>query len=119
MGYSSGLLKFRITVLNRKEAVVGKFGLDSADIGWEETACLWADVSWSKGKGALNVGAIDAYAVKMVRTRWTCHITERSRVKYDGKVYKILPDSFHANKQENTVQFLMQSLVNENKADNE
>ena len=35
MAYTSGLLKHRVTILNRKEAVQGKFGLDSAGIEFE------------------------------------------------------------------------------------
>lgn len=113
MGYSSGFIKDRVTILNRKEAVQGKFGLDSAGIEWENVGCVHANVDWQKGKTAMNAGALDAYGVKIVRMRWNNIITERSRIQYDGKTYQILPETFNANRQENTIQFLCQQIVND------
>ena len=113
MSYSSGFLKDRITILNRKEAVQGKFGLDSAGIEWENVGCVWANVDWQKGKTAMNAGSLDAYAVKIVRMRWTNVFNERSRVKYEDKTYQIIPETWNANHRENTLQFLMQLIVND------
>lgn len=113
MSYSTGLLKDRITVLNRKAAKDGRFGLDSDGIEWEAVGCVWASVDWAKGKTALNAGAIDAYAVVLVRTRWTCDLTMRSRIEYDGTTYQILPETFHANRRENTIQFNAQAIIND------
>lgn len=115
MGYSGGFLRDVITVLNRKEAKVGKYGLDSAGVEWEEVGCLHANVDYAKGKSAMNAGALDVYAVKIVRMRYnaTSVITERSRIKYQGKVYQIIPETFNANHYENTLQFLMQLVVND------
>lgn len=111
MAYSSGLLKKRIAVLNRKAAVAGDFGLDSAGVEWVETVCLWAAVDWSKGVRSLREGAIDSYGVIMVRTRWSDQISMRSRIVWEGQTYQILPETFHADKQENTIQFLAQAIV--------
>ena len=61
----------------------------------------------------MNAGALDAYAVKIVRMRWTNVFNERSRIKYQGKVYQIIPETFNANHYENTLQFLMQLIVND------
>ena len=113
MGYSSGFLKDRVTILNRKEAVQGKFGLDSAGIEWENVGCVHANVDWQKGKTAMNAGALDAYGVKIVRMRWNNIITERSRIQYEGRTYQILPETFNANRQENTIQFLCQQIIND------
>ena len=113
MPYSSGFLKDRVTILNRKEAVQGKFGLDSAGIEWENVGCVHANVDWQKGKTAMNAGALDAYGVKIVRMRWNNIITERSRIQYDGRTYQILPETFNANRQENTIQFLCQQIIND------
>jgi head-tail adaptor len=113
MGYSGGFLRDVITVLNRKEAKAGKYGLDSAGIEWEEVACLHANVDWAKGKSAMNAGALDAYAVKMVRMRWTNQITDRSRIKFGDKVYQIIPETFNACWRDNTLQFHMQLIVND------
>ena len=113
MGYSSGFLKDRVTILNRKEAQQGKFGLDSAGIEWENVGCVHANVDWQKGKTAMNAGALDAYGVKIVRMRWNNIITERSRIQYEGRTYQILPETFNANRQENTIQFLCQQIIND------
>ena len=113
MAYTSGLLKERVTILNRKEAQQGKFGLDSAGIGWENAGEVWASVDWQKGKTAMNAGALDAYGVKIVRMRWNSIITERSRIQWHGKTYQILPETFNADRQGNTIQFLCQQIVND------
>ena len=114
MGYSGGFLKHMIVPLNRKEAKAGKYGIDSAGVEWEEVGCLHANVDYQRGKSAMNAGALDAYAVKIVRMRWTNCFSERSRIKYDDKVYQIVPETWQANKHENTLQFLMQLIVNDN-----
>ncbi len=113
MPYTAGFLKDLVTVLNRKEAVQGKFGLDSAGIEWENMGCVHANVDWQKGKSGMTAGALDAYGVKIVRMRWNNIITERSRIQFDGKTYQILPETFNACRQENTIQFLCQQIVND------
>jgi head-tail adaptor len=113
MAFSSGFLKHRILVQNRKAATMGKHGLDSAGIEWEDTCCLWASVDWQKGKAGMHEGALDSYGVVLVRTRWTNQVTERSRISYEGRTYQILPETFHADRQENTVQFIAQQIINE------
>ena len=111
MSYSSGLLRYRVTILNRKEAVQGKFGLDSAGIEFEPAGTVWASVDWAKGKQALNAGALDVYGTVMVRIRWNSKITERSRIRHNGKTYQIIGETFHADYQANTIQFLAQLVV--------
>jgi head-tail adaptor len=113
MGYSAGFLHDIIIPLNRKEAKVGKYGIDSAGIEWEEVGCIHANVDYQKGKSAMNAGALDAYAVKIVRMRWTNVFNERSRVKYQDKTYQIIPETFNANRHTDTLQFLMQLIVND------
>lgn len=105
MAYQSGLRNKRITVLNRQEQTVGMFGIDSAGIEWTEGPAIWANVEWSRGKAAMNVGALDAYCVVMVRMLYTNTINMRSRIRYEGQVYQILPDTFHADFETNTIQF--------------
>lgn len=112
MGYSTGLFRNRVTVLNRKEAERGKFGLDSAGIEFETAGVVWGDVTWAKGKQAMNAGALDVYGVIMVRMRWNTIVTDRSRIVYQGKTYQILGDTFHAQRQDNEIQFHAQLLVN-------
>lgn len=116
MAYQSGFLEHKITPLNRKAATVGKFGVDSAGVQWEEGPKLPANVGYQRGKSAMSAGALDAYAIKIVRMNWTDLLNERSRVKFDGKVYQIMPETFNANYRENQLQFLMQLIVNDKSA---
>ena len=113
MSYSSGFLNKMIQVLSRKEAKDGKFGIDGNGIEWEEGPCLHANVDFQRGKSAMSAGALDAYAVKIVRMRWTNQINDRCRIKYNDQVFQIIPETFHADKPDNTLQFHMQLIVNE------
>ena len=113
MAYSAGFLHDMIQVLNRKEAKTGKFGIDGGGVEWEEGPCLHANVDYARGKSAMNAGSLDAYAVKIVRMRWTNVFNERSRVKYLDKTYQIIPETWNANHSENTLKFLMQLVVND------
>ena len=113
MSYSAGFLHEIIIPLNRKAAAVGKYGVDSGGIQWEEGPCLHANVDYQRGKSAMNAGSLDVYAVKIVRMRWTNVFNERSRIKYQGKVYQIIPETFNGHYRENTLQFLMQLVVND------
>ena len=113
MAYSTGILRDRVTILNRKEAQQGKFGLDSSGVEFETAGTVWAEIPWAKGKQAMNVGALDVYGVIMVRMRWNSIVNDRSRIMYDGKTYQILGDTFHAQRQDNTIQFHAQLVVKE------
>lgn len=114
MPYSSGFLKDRVTILNRKKAVQGRMGLDSAGIEWEIVACgIHANVDWQRGKSGMTAGALDAYAVKIIRMRWNNIVTERSRIQWHDKTYQILPETFNADHQGNTIQFICQQIVND------
>lgn len=113
MGYSSGMMYMRIQILNRAVAKSSVAGIDGNGVEWVEGDLLHAEVTNAKGVSAMNAGALDAYAVKMVRTRWSNKLTMRSRIKYDGQVYQIIPETFHPNYHENTLQFHMQLVVNE------
>ena len=117
MSYQAGFREQIITPLNRKAATVGKYGVDSAGVTWEEGTTMRAFVDYQRGKSAMNAGALDAYAVKIVRMNFTSAINERSRIKYDGKIYQIMPETFNGNYRQNTLQFLMQ-LVNEKEQQN-
>ena len=113
MAYTTGILKDRVTILNRREAQQGKFGLDSAGIEFETAGTVWAEVTWAKGKQALNAGALDVYGVKMIRMRWNTIVNERSRIVWKGKTYQIVGETFNADRQGNTIQFLAQQIVND------
>jgi SPP1 family predicted phage head-tail adaptor len=111
MAYSTGFLKHRVQILNRTAAQVGKFGLDGSGIEFELTGVVWASVDWVKGKQPMVAGALDVYGVILVRMRYNTLVNERSRIVYDGRTYQILGDYFHADRQENTIQFHAQQVV--------
>jgi SPP1 family predicted phage head-tail adaptor len=113
MAYSTGILRNRVTILNRTEAQQGKFGLDSSGVEFETAGTVWAEVTWVRGKQAMNVGALDVYGVIMVRMRYNTIVNDRSRIMYEGKTYQILGDTFHAQRQDNTIQFHAQLIVKE------
>ena len=112
MSYQAGFRYEIIIPMNRKAATVGKYGVDSGGIKWEEGTPLHANVDYQRGKSAMNAGALDSYAVKIVRMNWTDKLNERSRVKYQGNVYQILPETFHEDFHEDTLQFNMQLIIN-------
>ena len=113
MGYSAGFSHAAIQLRGRTGAKTSKFGLDGGGIEWEEGPCLHANVDYARGKSAMNAGALDAYAVKIVRMRYNTVVTDRCRIKYDGRVFQILPETFHPNRLDDTLQFHMQLIVND------
>lgn len=113
MAYSTDILRDLVQVLNRTEAQVGKFGIDSSGIDFEPAGTVWAEVTWAKGKQAMNAGALDVYGVIMVRMRYNTIVSERSRIVYNGRTYQVLGDTFHASYQDNTIQFHAQQIVND------
>ena len=114
MAYSTGLLKHRVTILNRTTAQQGRFGLDSAGVEVESAGTVWASVDWTRGKGAMNAGALDVYGVVIIRMRWNTIVNERSRILYEGKTYQIIGETFHADRQDNAIQFQAQQIINDN-----
>lgn len=104
MAYSSGILKNRVTILNKK--VSTEFG---ATTEYEPAACVWADVTWSKGTKSLREGALDAYDTVMVRMRWNNIVTRESRLQFDGDTYQI--QSLHRDHQDNTIQITATEII--------
>lgn len=106
MGYSSGILLDRITVLNRVGSSIDEYGAREGE--FEESATIWASVQWAKGMKAMREGALDAYDTVMIRCRYTDKLTRSSRILHEGNTYVIL--SFHADKRGNTIQLTAQEL---------
>lgn len=113
MAYTTGFMNKNITVYNRTEAASSKWGKDGAGITWKREGVFWAGVDWAKGKQAMNVGALDAYACILVRMRYTDKVNMRSRIVWDNVTYQIIPETFHPDYQENTIQFNAQAIVGE------
>ena len=104
MAYTSGLLKYSVTILNKQVAT--GFGETTS---YQPAATVWADVTWNKGVKALREGALDAYDTVMIRMRWNNIVTRDSRLQCDGVTYQI--QSFHADRQDNTIQITATEIV--------
>ena len=106
MAYSTGFMKHRIKVLNKKDPSQVKFGERTR---FEEAVCLWADVTWKKGQKALNEGALDNVDTILIRTRYTNQISRDSLIEYEGIRYQI--QSLHSDMHENTTQITATEMV--------
>lgn len=113
MPYSTDILRDIVQVLNRTEATQDRYGLDASGVEFEQVACVHAFVDWAKGKTALNAGSLDAYAVVLIRMRYNTVITMRSRIVYNSQTYQIIPETFHADKHNDTIQFNAQLIIND------
>lgn len=106
MGYSSGMLDKRVTILTKKDPASLGFGETTK---FEAAACVWANVTWKKGQKALNEGALDSMDTVMVRMRWNKIVSRDSQLECDGVRYQI--QSLHPNKQGNTIQITATEIV--------
>jgi len=104
MAYTSEMLKYRVTILNKQ--VASGFGETTS---YQPAATVWADVTWSKGVKALREGALDAYDTVLIRMRYNNVVTRESRLQCDGVTYQI--QSLHADRQENTIQITATEIV--------
>ena len=104
MAYTSGLLKYRVTILNKQVAT--GFGETTS---YQPAATVWADVTWNKGVKALRDGALDAYDTVMIRMRWNNIVTRDSRLQHEDVTYQI--QSLHADRQANTIQITATEIV--------
>lgn len=99
MGYSSGMLKHRVEILNKKDPSELAFGETNK---YELEGCVWADITWKKGAKALREGSLDDFDTVMIRMRWNNIVTRESLLKHENTTYLI--QSLHADRQDNTIQ---------------
>ena len=104
MAYTSGILKYRVKILNKQ--VASGFGETTS---YQPAATVWADMTWSKGSKALREGALDAYDTVMIRMRYNDIVTRDSRLQHGGVTYQI--QSFYPDRQENTIQITATEIV--------
>lgn len=104
MAYTSGILKHRVTILNKQVAT--GFGETTS---FQPAATVWADVTWKKGQKALNEGVLDNQDTVLIRMRYNSVVTRDSRLQADGVTYQI--QSLHADRQENTIQITATEVV--------
>lgn len=106
MAYNTGILRYRVKILNQVTPAQADFGETTE---YAETGEVWADVTWSKGVKSLREGALDAYDTVMIRMRWNGIVTRYSRLECDGVTYQI--QSFHADHYANTIQITATEIV--------
>ena len=104
MAYSTGILKHRVTILNKQ--VASGFGETTA---YRPAATVWADVTWKKGQKALNEGVLDSQDTVLIRMRYNNIVTRDSRLQCNDVTYQI--QSLHADRQENTIQITATEVV--------
>jgi SPP1 family predicted phage head-tail adaptor len=104
MGYSTGILKYRLTILNK--VVASGFGETTT---YKPTATVWADISFSKGVKSLREGALDAYDTVLIRMRWKNVVTRDSRLQHGDVTYQI--QSLHADRQANIIQITATEII--------
>ena len=93
-------------IRNKKSPTEQTFG-DTTE--YEDAGCVWANVTWSKGVKALHEGALDAYDTVLIRMLWNKLVRRDSQLVYDGVTYQI--QSFHADRQDNTIQITATEIV--------
>lgn len=108
MTYSTGIIDKRITVLVPLAPTDGEFGVNSGGVVYKAVRMVWAAVDWSRGTKSIREGALDAYDVVMVRTRWHAYLTRECRLSIDGIVYAI--ESYHADRRADTIQITAREL---------
>lgn len=104
MAYTSGLLKYRVTILNKQAAA--EFG---ATTSYEPAATVWANVTWQKGVKRLAEASLDAMDTVMIRMRYNTIVSRESRLEHDGVTYQI--QSLHRDYQDNTIQITATEVV--------
>ena len=104
MAYTSGILKYRVTILNKQ--VASGFGETTS---FQPAATVWADVTWKKGQKALNEGVLDSQDTVLIRMRYNNIVTRDSRLQCNDVTYQI--QSLHADHQENTIQITATEIV--------
>lgn len=98
----------RVTILQRQESHLDDFGRVGGDYIPVQT--IWANVSFTKGKRALNVGAIEAYDTCMVRCDYHPRLTRECRLSFRNGTYQI--ESFNADERANEVQITCVEVQN-------
>ena len=106
MSYSSGILRYCVTIYNKRNLDKVKFG---EKVKYEAVGCVHADVTWNKGVKALREGALDAYDTVMIRMRWNNIVNKFSLLECEGVTYQI--QSLHADRMANTVQITATEMV--------
>ena len=104
MAYSSGILKHRVTILNKQ--VSAEFGETTS---YQSAGIVWADITWTKGVKRLAEASLDAQDQVVIRMRWNNIVTRDSQLQCEGVTYQI--QSLHADRQANTIQITATEII--------
>ena len=106
MAYSTGMMRYRVKIVNPADGTEGDFGARSAGIAYEYKGEFWAAMDWTRGLRAMREGAFDAYDIVMLRMRYNDVLRRDSLVLHDDRVYMVT--SLHRDYHENTIQATLQ-----------
>lgn len=104
MGYSSGMLRHRVTIKNKVSAT--QFG---AHTGYKTAGTVWAAVDFQRGMKRLAEGALDGTDYVVVRMRYNNIVRRDSQLECEGVTYQIT--ELHRDYQENIIQIKAQEIV--------
>ena len=110
MAYSTGLMKYRVTVAKRYQDTQETFG-KSGQPKYEILGTFWMAETFTKGVKAMHEGALDAYDTVMFRCRYNANIDRWCLLQYQGKWYQI--QSFNADYQQNQIQITATEMANQ------
>ena len=105
-GFSSGILSWIVTILNKKDPADRAFGAKTI---YQKAGSVHANLTWKKGQKSLNEGSLDSQDTVMFRMRWNSIITRDSLLVCDGVTYQI--QSMHRDFQSNTIQITATEII--------
>ena len=104
MGYSSGMLRHRVTIKNKVAAT--QFG-DTT--GYQTAGTVWAAVDFQRGMKRLAEGALDGTDYVVVRMRYNDIVRRDSQLECEGVTYQIT--ELHRDYFENIIQIKAQEII--------
>lgn len=106
MGYESSILKYKVIILNKREATA--YGETTT---YEAVGCVSSDFIFNKGAKRIMEASLDAMDTVVFRMRWNPVVKRDSRLQCDGVTYQI--QSFHADKTNDKIQITATEIVNQ------
>jgi SPP1 family predicted phage head-tail adaptor len=104
MGYSSGMLRHRVTIKNKVAAA--QFG-DTT--GYQTAGTVWAAVDFQRGMKRLAEGALDGTDYVVIRMRYNDIVRRDSQLECEGVTYQIT--ELHRDYLENIIQIKAQEII--------
>lgn len=83
---NAGKLDRRITI---EAAVESRDEFGGATVTWQQTAEVWAEVKWLRGRELFAAQQVTPEAQLQFRIRWLDGLTTGMRIEHDGEHYGI------------------------------